>query len=26
VRFTFIDPNGKAVRWIFPVMMVVLAP
>ena len=26
VRFTFIDPSGKAVRWIFPLMMVVLAP
>lgn len=25
VRFTFIDENGKEVRWIFPLMMTVLA-
>ena len=26
VRLTFVDEGGKEVRWIFPVMMVVLAP
>jgi hypothetical protein len=25
VRFTFIDENGKEARWIFPLMMTVLA-
>jgi len=25
VRFTFIDENGKEVRWVFPLMMTVLA-
>ena len=25
VRLTFVDEGGKNVRWIFPVMMVVLA-
>jgi general secretion pathway protein J len=26
VRFTFVDEGGREVRWIFPIMMVVLAP
>ena len=26
VRLTFVDDGGREVRWIFPVMMVVLAP
>jgi prepilin-type N-terminal cleavage/methylation domain-containing protein len=26
VRFTFLDERGHEVRWIFPIMMVVLAP
>jgi hypothetical protein len=26
VRLTFWDVNGREVRWIFPVMMMVLAP
>ncbi len=26
VRLTFVDEGGREVRWIFPVMMVVLAP
>jgi hypothetical protein len=25
VRLTFVDEGGRTVRWIFPVMMVVLA-
>jgi prepilin-type N-terminal cleavage/methylation domain-containing protein len=26
IRFVFIDQNGKEVRWVFPLMMMVLAP
>jgi general secretion pathway protein J len=26
VRLTFVDDDGREVRWIFPIMMVVLAP
>jgi len=26
VRLTYLDDQGKPVRWIFPVMMTVLAP